>query len=874
MASIHSEYQRFLAFLGTRPVNEDVCKMANLVMTNLDYLAEVGTTRRARSSRLAPLAIQRLAVTSSQLLSEVNIGSNIQSFGRLHELKVGPFRGFMKEESFDLSQNITLVYGANGTGKSSFCEALEAAMLGSINEARAKRLNHHTYCNNARLRRHLQPKLLITKDGALPTEMIPNEDEHRFCFVEKNRLDDFARIAARTPSDQRQLIATLFGIDQFNEFVLGFNSSLDESLNLIPIKSQQLEFKRTQLAASTKIIHEYTAKLDSLSQNELELANRIHQGTTYQGCCDWLFGTSSQLGRLPYLNAILEKLPPPIYNLNRARLIQLLNNASNLWGEVSNTRRELTARAGEVSYSQLYQAVRSLAAGSNSCPACGTTLDRVAENPFTRAEAGLKQLADLAALQGKESSLRQKLHEELRVLLAEMHQCIHVAAIVCPQDLQIASLPLLPTIAEEGAWLSAWSDGDQRSWNTLLSLVAKIEKLDEESRLALTQRQSTVDERTRLESFRLEIERCRTLRDVVIGEYTNAQQLVAQFNSTNQVLINEVAEEVITLRHNQRIKAAYDVFLNEIQSYLSGLPARLLQGLAEKAKSLYNSFNRDDPPSDLLHALWLPIAESGKIEIEFASSLGERHDALLILSEGHIKCLGLAILLAKNLTQNCPVVIFDDVVNAIDDEHRNGIWRTLFEDGHLTGKQVILTSHAEEFLHRIQQELGAEQAKIIKRYKFLPHLGEHHLRIDSDPPTKNYVLLAQHALSIDEKRDALRHARPAIESVTDRIWTWLGRRMDGRLELKLGGPRAPWELQNKCIKLRSAFDKYPNKSDDTIAIMNAFNLLLNNGQSIEWGYLNGGTHDSQRDHEFDRATVKSIVEAVSALDDGLKKLQK
>ena len=100
------------------------------------------------------------------------------------------------------------------------------------------------------------------------------------------------------------------------------------------------------------------------------------------------------------------------------------------------------------------------------------------------------------------------------------------------------------------------------------------------------------------------------------------------------------------------------------------------------------------------------MAENGKIEVEFAGEPGVRYDALIVFSEGHIKCLGLAILLAKNLAQGCPVVIFDDVVNAIDDDHRDGIWRTFFEDGLLHGKQVILTSHAEEFLHRIQQELG------------------------------------------------------------------------------------------------------------------------------------------------------------------------
>ena len=211
----------------------------------------------------------------------------------------------------------------------------------------------------------------------------------------------------------------------------------------------------------------------------------------------------------------------------------------------------------------------------------------------------------------------------------------------------------------------------------------------------------------------------------------------------------------------------------------------------------------------------------------------------------------------------------------LDDEHRDGIWRTFFEDGLLDGKQVILTSHAEEFLHRIQQELGAQRAGAIKRYKFLPHQGEHGLRVDSDPPTKNYVLLAQQALAADEKREALRQARPALESLTDRLWTWLGRRVDGRIEIKLSGPRSPWELNNKCSKLRSAVDRIAAHHAGAPQAVAALAALLNvGGASIEWTYLNSGVHDSQRDHEFDRATVRLIVESVTSLDAALDILQR
>ncbi|MGH8467081.1 MAG: ATPase, partial [Pseudomonas sp.] len=425
-----------------------------------------------------------------------------------------------------------------------------------------------------------------------------------------------------------------------------------------------------------------------------------------------------------------------------------------------------------------------------------------------------------------------------------------------------------------GEWLGAWVDGDQRAWQALLRIAHVIEGLDGQARDVHAQRGALALERDRLQQHQLEIERLRTMRTTADQDLAAAHQTVVHFDQANRDLIQASAAEVPVVAHHQRIKAAYDGFLPEIHAYMAALPGVLLQGLGEQARHLYNAFNRADPPGDLLHALWLPVAENGKIEVEFAGEPGIRYDALIVFSEGHIKCLGLAILLAKNIAQGCPVVIFDDVVNAIDDDHRDGIWRTFFEDGLLDGKQVILTSHAEEFLHRIEQELGVRRAAAIKRYKFLPHQGEHELRVDSDPPTKNYVLLAQLALAADEKREALRQARPALESLTDRLWRWLGRRADGRIDIKLAGPRSPWELNNKCSKLRSAVDRIAAHHVGAPQAVAALNVLLNvSGGSIEWGYLNSGVHDAQRDHEFDRATVRAIVESITALDLALEVLQ-
>ena len=75
-------------------------------------------------------------------------------------MTVGPFRGFSKPEHFDLDSNLVLIYGPNGTGKSSFCEALEYCLLGNVEDAENKRFrNQVEYLKNAHVNRFLAPIL-------------------------------------------------------------------------------------------------------------------------------------------------------------------------------------------------------------------------------------------------------------------------------------------------------------------------------------------------------------------------------------------------------------------------------------------------------------------------------------------------------------------------------------------------------------------------------------------------------------------------------------------------------------------------------------------------------------------------------------------
>ncbi|PQQ25698.1 hypothetical protein [Photorhabdus hindustanensis] len=85
MASIVSEYQRFLDYLTQQDVPDDIRRLAHLILNHLQPLAEVDLPIAYEGNADAPEA-----------------GSGL---GRLHQLEVGPFRGFMRQEIFDHNIN-------------------------------------------------------------------------------------------------------------------------------------------------------------------------------------------------------------------------------------------------------------------------------------------------------------------------------------------------------------------------------------------------------------------------------------------------------------------------------------------------------------------------------------------------------------------------------------------------------------------------------------------------------------------------------------------------------------------------------------------------------------------------------------------------
>ena len=387
----------------------------------------------------------------------------------------------------------------------------------------------------------------------------------------------------------------------------------------------------------------------------------------------------------------------------------------------------------------------------------------------------------------------------------------------------------------------------------------------------MRQRQPHADERARLVTLQLSIQAQDLKRKQFMDGVAAAGARIAAFDTDNATLIREAAQEALDIQRDASIKAAYDRFLALLRVYRNQLPGALMAGLNEVAMNLYNEFNRNDLEPDKLAALYLPINGEQKIEIAFRGNPGVRVDALRILSEGHIRCLGLAILLAKALSIRSPLVVFDDAINAIDHDHRGGIRETIFESDHFIDTQLIVTCHSNEFIKDIQQHLPAARRADCQVYLFRNHNGDYQPRVTGNVAVRNYVAKARAAKDNLDHREALAASRQALEMLSEKTWRWLGSHELGVLNLQLAGIGAEPGLRNLCEALRKRLDDAATFNHGNKApLLAAYGQILGiPAGNLVWSYLNKGTHEEADRDDFDAELVESVVrtlEQVDALD--------
>jgi energy-coupling factor transporter ATP-binding protein EcfA2 len=871
---VKAEYLRFLQTLITDDVSVDVRKIANLVLQHMETLMPLSTTHGQRIKKIVELAQTNWSAICSDIKKPIEQAMEPTCpFTKIKSLSVGPFRGFAKQEDFDLASQLVLLYGPNGTGKSSFCEALEYSLLGNVTEAESKRFhNQNDYFKNAHTNSFTPPILIGVGNQKTDIQITANEALYRFCFIEKNRIDNFSRIAAQSPAKQTELISTLFGLDAFSEFVHNFTDLMDRYIDLEGNKAKELGQKRQELAGyQQQLDTTIPEELQKIDEDENVLVKEFRVDCSFAQMVVKLNGSEEEDGLIAQLEAELEKSISIKKGLTLFDLQSLKQSIEADIRELKIKQQELTNASQQISYKQLYEAVIQLRVNSpEQCPACQTPLSQVTVNPFEHAATELKKLQHLDELQ----EATRKLNGNIDSLLNKLSQIISTC---CSSFSENNLLSAFQIAEEKTVTIGWWNSLHQKlrdgltPWQYLEAQIKNLEDEDKKIIQAAEKRTKEQNELKRLRIFAEKIVILQTRRETANNSIKKAKLKIEKFDTENVKLIADVETEKDTVAQNQAIAYAYVIFVQKLNDYNNNLPAQLVADLGETIVQMYNAFNRHDAGHEQLAAVRLPLQQNQRLEISYNNNPSFFFDALHILSEGHIRCMGLAILTAKNIKGGCPFLIFDDPVNAIDDDHRESIRRTLFEDAYFDDKQIVLACHGEEFFKDIQNLLSAERARQIKTVSFLPKVSDYHINVDHNCSPRNYVIASRTHFNKSEIRDALDKSRKALESLAKgKIWHYVSKYGDGNLSIKLRSADALIELRNLTEQLKTKIAKADFSDSNKTIVLNPIGSLLGiSGDSREWRYLNKGTHEEEDREEFDRQTVDEIVTALEQLDAAL-----
>lgn len=874
MTSALHDFQQFVHWLHDpeRRSPEDVLRLANLALANFDVIDSSSRQNSKRSTVLAGLA-RRLLPTTTAAPPPANPAAQVGDWNwcRLRSLAVGPFRGFRDPEAFDLQRRIVMFSGPNGSGKTSLCEALELAMLGSVQEGALKRITAERYLANIHEGRYAPPTLVASDQAGQTVPIQADADAYRFCFVEKNRIDNFSRIAAKPAGEKTELIATLFGMDRFNDFVGHFNDSMDGQLTLQGLKQRELTTKRAALIQDGAIINGEQVALQGFALVEANYAMAYAPGLTYANLLT-MIGTPQVPGRLQEIDVALNMPVPPIWGVSSSALLAAYQAADTADAIVAEAAAALVNKAGEVSFKSLYTAVLGVQAASpNHCPACGTPLhgdNHALHDPYAKATSALNQLRELGELQAQQAKAvvdRDAASRSLAVALSSFAQRVGATP---TSDAPVQRYVANPHVDYRRAW---WKDGytvdasGKSPAQYAIDWAVELERSDDTARQAAAGRQQLIQERDRLVKARVDAATFTAHRQTAGEGVAAARARIAAFDVANEPLIQAVEHEGHEIARDVRIKAAYDQFLLRLRQYRTELPGTLMVGLNTLAMELYNSFNQRDLEVDKLEALYLPVTADGRIELSFRGVPRRKVDALHVLSEGHVRCLGLAILLAKGLSIRAPVIVFDDAINAIDTEHREGIRETVFQGDRFSDTQIIVTCHSNEFIKDIQNHVPTNQ---WLAYYFMPHIGNFRPRVVGNQNSLNYLANARAALNLGNSRDALGSARQALEMLTGRLWKWLAKCDHGVLTVKLAGAGAEPGLRNLCESIRARLREATTFAHpDKAPVSDALGVILGIPEaSFVWMYLNKGTHEEVNRDDFDAAIVETILQTLEAVD--------
>lgn len=631
----------------------------------------------------------------NQKMKELNSISTNNANSPIKSILFKNFRGFGDKGNsndgyfIELHGKRNIFYAPNGGGKSSFCEAFEFALTGQVKECLKRGIDKFTdyvmHYNN-------KPEISIeflNSDINMQNLSMKEKNDFKRHFIEKNRIQEFATFKSKdTNTDENDVISVIVGLEEINDLM----NSLVKNLNISKLHNEVEKIAYDKIEIEFNNIKEkYIAEKKNIKEVENEVKSLLE--------LDEFDPVISKL-KLNKLKAKRSHLNNLISNRNRYNIVEhkptdiktVIKNIEDFIDQYLEVQDKLASKAVDINL-ELYNAINKIENKELTyCPACLTPIESVTINPIKHAREQLENLKDIQELDNRLKKLKtfyntdllqeiennikkidknyQLLNFELETIYSPRINSININLL---NDIKV----FLLQVKENKNYFKSIKKMlyEQENINSIIeqkdNLMKKITIIEEKFQ--------DIDKREKY-IFSLKYQKKKiTIKLEEQEKKANREKLKNQFYTN-------ISEE-------------YKHLYNELYNYKISLEMEAVKNIEENVVKYYSQLNKHDTGEEKITDVKFDlINESNNNKIILTTESGKKISALKCLSEGHIRTLGLSIIFSIAQRDNIKFLIFDDVINAIDMEHRNNIIEILAKNnGYLSKTQIIITTHDRMF---------------------------------------------------------------------------------------------------------------------------------------------------------------------------------
>lgn len=659
---------------------------------------------------------------------------------KITKLTIRGFRGFNEQQSMPLDSNVILIYGLNGSGKSSFTEALEWLFFGEISRQRLSRCRseyqYEEYLKNLFYKEAGNPFVEI--EGIINGKNIKikkeiSTDGEKFFIDDKEspdlnalnlNLESYFRpmlaqteIKALVDSEQKdrwEQLSSILGQDELtnlreNLISLRNNKKKDENYKKQELKWQSILSDITELPSLSQL----TRAIQDLDSVNLLSGIKNITGSSVDNFQDIL--KEVRITQKSLLNTEIGKRVTEISYLDTVELSKYLKELADSFTKLEEHLIASTKEGHDHDYLDFLKNGLDFVK-LPECPYClDKTLSqkrlddinkklelgkesREAKNQFDQLKNSIKLW-----IQSFPESIKSYLpsQQELKIIsqkfldIEESELAVKVQNIEKAIAAVIASLnkELKSTIDEFHAYLETRyfhkGTGDENIPKKLFDIVQKI----------ISQQNDII---TKWEDLKIEIAKSLSLAGAINQEEIKKWLALEKITS---FFIN--AAEFIKCAS---LLIQIDVIQAKLEQYEKSEITRLLQEHATEIKAYYEKLN----PGDKVQFSGIEVKGGVRRQAKLsAEAFGKTVNPVTFFSEAHTNSLALSIYFPQRVDRNntWEVVILDDPVQSMDENHSQALIDILVNIS--TKKQVIVLTHSKSFFRRLCARFGHLKPKVF-----------------------------------------------------------------------------------------------------------------------------------------------------------------